>query len=165
MKSEICFGCLKKRRCKQNGTYRYNGKDWPIWVCQWCKAAITKSKQRGCLNRRPAVSVGVAETWAGGVHLPKFGAEPEGTGIRPGKCWRGFSFRLLGRPSGSSFLRFPRKSSVLACSVLLLLSLRRCGLAYNGRERWSKTTRRNRTHKRPARAKETFLDGILVVLK
>lgn len=39
---EYCFGCSKKRPCKITGTYRYEGETHKIYVCQWCRAAITK---------------------------------------------------------------------------------------------------------------------------
>lgn len=45
--NEYCFGCSQMRPCLKTGTYRYDGKDWPIWVCQWCRAATTKRKKRG----------------------------------------------------------------------------------------------------------------------
>ena len=42
-----CFGCAKKRSCKVMGTYKYDGKNHNIYVCQWCRAVSTKRKQRG----------------------------------------------------------------------------------------------------------------------
>ena len=42
---EYCFNCSKKRPCKIAGTYRYEGETHKIYVCQWCRAAITKRQR------------------------------------------------------------------------------------------------------------------------
>ena len=42
---KYCFGCSKKRFCKITGTYRHEGETHKIYVCQWCRAAITKRQR------------------------------------------------------------------------------------------------------------------------
>lgn len=42
-----CFGCSKNRPCKAIGTYKYEGEAYNIYICQWCRAEITKRKKRG----------------------------------------------------------------------------------------------------------------------
>ncbi len=45
-KKTYCFGCSKLRRCKNTGTQRAMGIDFIIWVCQWCRAAQTRRKNK-----------------------------------------------------------------------------------------------------------------------
>lgn len=42
-----CYGCSKKRPCKAIGTYKYEGAEYNIYVCQWCRTETTKRKKRG----------------------------------------------------------------------------------------------------------------------
>lgn len=55
---EYCFGCSQKRPCKITGTYRYEGETHKIYVCQWCRAAITKRQRRtGVVSANHALDV------------------------------------------------------------------------------------------------------------
>jgi len=41
-----CICCSKKRRVRRVGSIIYGAKEYPILVCQWCRAASTKWKKK-----------------------------------------------------------------------------------------------------------------------
>jgi len=41
-----CSICNKKRTVKRVGDYIFGAKEYPILVCQWCRAAATKWKKK-----------------------------------------------------------------------------------------------------------------------
>lgn len=41
----FCLNCAKKRLVKNIGEYTYEGVEYPIALCQWCRAANTRRKK------------------------------------------------------------------------------------------------------------------------
>ncbi len=46
---KYCYNCAKKRPCKPVGINKYEGKEYSIYLCQWCRASQTKR------NKKPRV--------------------------------------------------------------------------------------------------------------
>jgi len=40
-----CYGCFKVRKLKRVGGYTYGKREYPIMMCQWCRAAATRQKK------------------------------------------------------------------------------------------------------------------------
>jgi len=39
-----CDACSKKRKLKEVGDYKFDGKTFRLRFCQWCRAAATRRK-------------------------------------------------------------------------------------------------------------------------
>ena len=43
---EFCCLCGSQRPCVEVGKYRWEGAEYPLYACQWCRAAETRRKKR-----------------------------------------------------------------------------------------------------------------------